>query len=53
MTPEEFAQAIQEFKAIFKDEYGIELSNEEATTNAQSVLQLFECLIQETQKGVK
>lgn len=48
MTPEEFAQAIEEFKIIYKEEFGIELNNEEATIKAQGLLQLFECLTQET-----
>lgn len=46
MTPEEFAQAIEEFKAIYREKYGIELSNEEAVAKAKGLLQLFDCLIE-------
>ncbi len=53
MTPEELKQAIEEFEAIYQKEFGVELSDEEATTKAQSLLQLFDCLIQGTENGVK
>jgi hypothetical protein len=53
MTPEEFAQAIQEFKTIYKEECGVELNNKEATIKAQSLLRLFNCLTQGMEKAVK
>lgn len=53
MTPEEFAQAIQEFRIIYKEVFGVELNDEDATVKAQSLLQLFDCLTQERRKGLK
>lgn len=53
MTPELFIQATEEFKTIYKEVFGVELSDEEATVKAQSLLQLFDCLTQGTEKGVK
>ena len=53
MTPEEFKQAIEEFKVIYKEVFSIELNDEDATVKAQSVLQLFECLTQGTEREVK
>ncbi len=47
MRPEQIAEAVEEFKAIFKKEFGIELSNEEATEKATTLLQLFDCLTQD------
>lgn len=41
MTSEQLTQAIEEFKAIYKEEFGVELSDEEATEKAQGLLQLF------------
>ncbi len=51
MKPELFIQAVEEFKEIYREEFGIELSNEEAATKAQGLLQLFDCLIKE--KGLQ
>lgn len=44
MKPELFAQAVEEFKQIYYEEFGIELNEEEATTRAKGLLQLFYCL---------
>ena len=43
MKPELFAQAIEEFKAIFKEEFGIELTDEEATEKSRGLLSLIDC----------
>lgn len=48
MTPEETKQAVKEFKKIYQEEFGIKLSDAEATLKAQGLLQLFDCL---TKKG--
>ncbi len=53
MTPEEFKQAIQEFKVIYKEVFGVELNGEEATIKARSLLQLFDCLTTGTGKGLQ
>lgn len=52
MTPELLLQAIEEFKIIYQEEFGVELSDEEATVKAQGLLQLFDCLTQGTEKVV-
>ena len=44
MTPEEYRQAIEEFKIIYREVCGIELSDGEAAIQAQGLLQLFDCL---------
>jgi hypothetical protein len=41
LDPEQLKQAVEEFKVIFKEEFGIELTDEEATEKAQGILQLF------------
>jgi ABC-type transporter MlaC component len=41
LSPEQVKQAVEEFKALFKQQYGKELSEEEATKLALGVLQLF------------
>lgn len=41
LTPEQIKQAVEEFKALFKKQYGIELSDEVATEQARDLLQLF------------
>lgn len=41
LTPEQVKQAVEEFKALFKQQYGVELSDEEATEQAGDLLQLF------------
>ncbi len=38
LTPEQLKQAVEEFKAIFLKQYGIELSDEEATKGAKLLL---------------
>ena len=53
MTPKEFEQASREFKIIYKDVFGIELNDKDATIRAQSLLQLFDCLTQGMEEGVK
>jgi hypothetical protein len=53
MKPEESKQALQEFKVIYREAFDVELNDEEATVKAQSLLQLFECLTQKTEKCVK
>lgn len=40
LTPEQVALAVEEFKALFKEQYGVELSDEEATEQAGDFLQL-------------
>jgi len=45
LTPEEQKQALEEFKSIFKEEFGIELSDEEATKKSQGILQLINSII--------
>lgn len=52
MTPESLSQAIKEFKEIYKEEYSIELSDEEATKKAQSLLQFFSCLTIEDKRRI-
>lgn len=44
LTPEQLQQAVEEFKALYKEEFGVELNKEEATQKAQGLLQLFGCL---------
>lgn len=39
LTPEQLKQAVEEFKAIFKKQFGVELSDEEATKRALDFLQ--------------
>ena len=53
MTPELFLQAAEEFKVIYQDVFGVELSDEDAAIKAQSLLQLFDCLTQGMEEGVK
>jgi hypothetical protein len=45
MKEEELSKAIEEFKVIYYQKFGIQLSNEEASIKAIAVLQLFDCLI--------
>ena len=40
LTPEQVKQAVQEFKTLFKHQYGVELSDEEATEAAQGILSI-------------
>lgn len=47
MKPEQLKKAIAEFKQIYFDEYGIELSDKEASTKALSLLQLADVLTQD------
>lgn len=44
MSPEQFQQAVKEYKEIYKQEYGVELSDIEASKQAKSLLQLFDTL---------
>ena len=44
MKPELFKQAVEEFKQIYHEEFGIELSDGEAVAKAKGLLQLFDCL---------
>lgn len=53
MTPEETQQSIEEFQKIYKEELGVDLDIDEATIKAQGMLQLFDCLTQEAEKGVE
>ncbi len=46
MTPEQIKEAVEEFKTIFKKEFGIELSDDEATEKAMAFLHFFDCLTQ-------
>lgn len=45
MSPEELKEAIQEFKKLYKEEFGIELSIDDTTEKAKGILQLFNCLL--------
>ncbi len=40
LTPEQVKQAVEEFKTLFKREYGVELSDEEATELSQGILSI-------------
>ncbi len=44
MKPEEMKQAVQEFKEIYFLEYGVKLSDYEATEQAKNLLNLFDTL---------
>ncbi len=44
MTPEQLKQAVEEFKEIYKLEYGTDLTDNEASSKAISLLQLFDVL---------
>lgn len=46
MTPEEFVKAVKEFKVIYQEEFGPDLSDEDATAKAKAILQLFVCLVE-------
>jgi hypothetical protein len=50
MTPEQLKQSIKEFKEIYQEEFGVELSDEEAALKAQGLLQLLELLTRGEQK---
>ncbi len=43
--------AVQEFKQIYKEEYGIELSEQEASQKASDMLNLFGMLTEDTKEG--
>lgn len=45
--------AIDEFIKIYREEFGIELSIEEASLKARGLLQLFDCITQEMENIVK
>ncbi len=40
LTPEQIKQAVEEFKTLFKKQYGVELSDEEATEKAKCLLSI-------------
>lgn len=44
MSPEELSLAVKEFKELYKEVFGIELNQTEATKKAQELLQLAVCL---------
>lgn len=44
MKPKLLKQAVEEFRQIYLEEYGIELSHKEASYKALSMLQLFQVL---------
>lgn len=44
MKTEQLKQAVKEFKTIYKDLYGIDLNDQEATKKTEDLLQLFDCL---------
>lgn len=46
LTPEQLEQAIEEFKVLYKKQYGRELSDEEATEQVKDLLQMFADLFQ-------
>jgi hypothetical protein len=51
MTPEELKQAVEEFKLIYKEVFGVELNDKDATAKAQGLLELLgSCALK--QKGV-
>jgi len=41
LSSEQIKQAVEEFKTLYKAQYGIELSDEEATEKAKGLLQIF------------
>jgi hypothetical protein len=45
LTSEEQKQAVEEFKSLFKEEFGIVLSDEEATEKSKGILQLIDSII--------
>jgi len=51
MKPEQFNQAILEFKELYKQEYDIDLTNQEASEKASSLLQLFGVLTSNKKGG--
>lgn len=53
MKPEDFEQAVEEFKVIYREVFGIELSNEDAAAKAQGLLQLFDCLTKGEEKRLQ
>lgn len=46
MRQDEVIKAAEEFKEIYKDDFHIELTNDEAIKKSQEILQLFNCLVQ-------
>lgn len=50
MTPDKQKKAIDEYKQIYKQEYGVDLSDKEASEQAAKLLQLFDVLIQPKKK---
>lgn len=44
MTPEELKKATEEFKKIYKEEFGVELSDSDAYLKSEAILKLFVCL---------
>ncbi len=40
LTPEQAKQAVKEFKVLFKQQYGVDLSEEEATEKVQGLLSI-------------
>lgn len=53
MKPEQFNQAVAEFKQIYKEEYGLELSTQEASNKALSLLQLFDILTTDEKRSLQ
>ena len=53
MKPDLIQKAVAEFMKIYKQEYGVELSDKEATVKATSLLQLFEVLTRQEGKEVR
>ncbi len=53
MDPEQFKEAVEEFKQIYQEECGIELSSQEAAHKASGLLQLFDSLTNNNRKELK
>ncbi len=41
LTPEQEKQAVEELKDLFKQQYGVQLSDEEATEKTRGMVDLF------------
>lgn len=52
MTPELLQQAVREFKEIYKEEFEVELSDQEATEKAIALLQLFQSLTNDRERSL-
>lgn len=44
LPPDKLKVAVEEYKVIYKKQYGVDLSDQEATEQATKLLQLFEVI---------